>query len=516
MAKQYTNRPELVEQDPENWEIPEGMPAPQSESPVYAPGADTTLVQPSETPDAPHAGPQVTPPDPRLGMNPEGTWTADKVKGMFPGMFQDTSQWLDPREEAKKRMGLPYDASKKYDENKPVDVPTPGNPRNPLVASSRAQFEQLVFNKIGGNPFLVNPYDEVIKGDRDLPDLFNHVFQGQAVWSDLPKLDKDQRAYWEQIKKQHHERIYKEASGRKQQMEQAYKWMMGQWAYDQKQAGMEQARADKKAAAELSASGKAPPHMSMYNDDIDAMTLRERDKTTGEWREVMGPDGKPLRTDKAKPEDLWPKEIKFAQAEIKRLKPSSNPLFAMLPPGKAKDAMMAQLDAGVSKEDTALLKHYEQELRDFGMRAGKWKGYGEKGSAPAAAATAPAVAAKPPVVEAIAQVLQAEKNNDPQLQAYLAGFSKKYPEAVDRLEAARARLKQVVAQGSVAPAGKEQPESPLANRASAPELTAGTEPEPDYLVKEIARDVGAAVKEAAGSLKADQSARSFAAKFGRL
>ena len=79
MAKnttQFTNRPDVYLDEetggPENWgRIPMEGEAPET-LPNFAPGATENQIYPSETPEAPHAGPQVYEKDPRLGMNPQG------------------------------------------------------------------------------------------------------------------------------------------------------------------------------------------------------------------------------------------------------------------------------------------------------------------------------------------------------------------------------------------------------------------------------------------------------------
>lgn len=95
--------------------------------------------------------------------------------------------------------------------------------------SRRDNFEQEVFSEIGGNPFEINPMEEVKKADARLPALFNHVFGGTVYYGDIDKLDKDQRAYWENTLKQYHAQIYQESISKKKVMLDRYNHMMNRF-----------------------------------------------------------------------------------------------------------------------------------------------------------------------------------------------------------------------------------------------------------------------------------------------
>lgn len=95
--------------------------------------------------------------------------------------------------------------------------------------SRREDFENEVFSEIGGNPFEINPMDEVKKADAKLPALFNHVFGGTVYYGDIDKLDKDQRAYWENSLKQYHAQIYQESISKKKVMLDRYNHMMNRF-----------------------------------------------------------------------------------------------------------------------------------------------------------------------------------------------------------------------------------------------------------------------------------------------
>lgn len=95
--------------------------------------------------------------------------------------------------------------------------------------SRRNDFEKEVFMEIGGNPFEIDPMDEVKKADTRLPALFNHVFGGEVYYGDIDKLDTDQRRYWQDVLKQYHAQVYNEAISKKKVMTDRYNHLMNKF-----------------------------------------------------------------------------------------------------------------------------------------------------------------------------------------------------------------------------------------------------------------------------------------------
>jgi len=450
MAKTYTNREELLIDDPENTVyMPDAdKPVGQADSPnpVYPPGATDITTGSTAGPEG--EGPQAARPE--LGMNPQGAWTPEKAKAMFPGMFQDTEQWLDPAEEAKRREGMPYDPSKKYDEKKIYpgingpNVPGAGGPDNrpPILKADRKGFEETVFAKIGGNPFLINPYDEVVKADKGLPELFNHVFQGRAVWSDIGKLDKDERAYWEQMKKEYHERTYKAALGKKQGMEKAYKWMMGQFDYDQKQAAAELSRQDKLQARKEAAAGKTPTFREIYNSD-GVKTLHLWNSETRDWDDT----GK--RTGQYTLEDMMPPNIRFIAGQLSKLEeglpPQLEGVIGAMKNGPEKDRLIEQFSKKLTPEQKERKAKLEPIFNAWAAEMAS-KGWAPKASTTPGAPTAGGKVEKPAAPSSAAKdmalIINAKKQNHPNLKRAIEAFRIKYPDAAtqQRLDAALSKL----------------------------------------------------------------------------
>ncbi len=106
--------------------------------------------------------------------------------------------------------------------------------------ADRERFEQHVFEQIGGNPFMLDPWEETQKADQELPKIFEKVFQGQIAWEDRANMDKDQKKFWNQMVNQYHAFVKSNVVARKQQMMDEYNWMMGNFdnAWKQAQANM--------------------------------------------------------------------------------------------------------------------------------------------------------------------------------------------------------------------------------------------------------------------------------------
>jgi hypothetical protein len=450
-TRQFTNREDVFINDPENWEyVPDAdKPAGTSESPSYPAGAtEPTMNAPGAQQGGPEMQPAQVPPDPRLGMNPQGEWTKEKMQVMFPEMFKlDTSDWLDPAEEAKRREGLPYDATKKYDETKlypGINAPAIGgldraDTRPSILKMSREQWEQQIFQKIGGNPALFNPYNEVIKADKNLPELFNHVFQGRVQWSDLAKLDKDERAYWEKMKKEYHQRVFEEAKMKKQQMVEAYKYMMANWAWDQKQAAAEFARQDKLRAKQEAAAGKAPPHQMLYND-AGVLTLHER-QPDGSWRDT-GKRGKDIT-----PRDVEPPAVKAARKELEEIMPPMSKdlqnALGFMSPEMQKKFMEGRL-AGITPEKQRRAHEIASFLEKYNAQArAKVLQELEKSSSKMPGAEKPAAAEKPNPMKDIVLIVNAKKAQHPKLKEAIVAFVNKYPDAATqgKLQAALRKIK---------------------------------------------------------------------------
>jgi hypothetical protein len=78
----------------------------------------------------------------------------------------------------------------------PGQAEIPGQPGQPQY--DRRRFESVVFQNMGGNPFEIDVVLEVDKLTAEsLPQLFNQVFKGQAIWEDRGRLSKKQQAFWQ-------------------------------------------------------------------------------------------------------------------------------------------------------------------------------------------------------------------------------------------------------------------------------------------------------------------------------
>ena len=200
--------------------------------------------------------------DPRVMSSPQGTFTEERMRNLFPEMFAQVPE-------------LPED----YGRPDPADANALS--KTPDAMYDRDRFEKHVFEQIGGNPFLMNPYNEVDKANADLPGLFNHVFQGRIAWNDLGRLNKDELAYWESAKKQYRAEAFERAKQDQKQKLEQYKWMMD--GFDQKKA-LAKSQFDEQMR-NLREAGKAPDRIQAENKD-GYMTHHTWNPITGTYEDT--------------------------------------------------------------------------------------------------------------------------------------------------------------------------------------------------------------------------------------
>jgi hypothetical protein len=97
--------------------------------------------------------------------------------------------------------------------------------------SNRDRYEVYVFNKIGGNPFEIDPHEEVGKAMKNLPDLFHYVFRGKIRWHNRHKLNRKQAKFWQNAVDRYRAGVYDEAVSRKNTLMQQYNWEMNRFDY---------------------------------------------------------------------------------------------------------------------------------------------------------------------------------------------------------------------------------------------------------------------------------------------
>ena len=332
----FTNRPELKADDP-SWQVvgmnPDQPLVASGQEPKFASGAtEPTMSAPGAQQGGTEMQPAQVPADPRLGMNPQGEWDYGKMSRMFPEMFVQDEDFMDPAEQAKMEAGQPYDAAKRFKsdpnwgkEQAGAGVRS-GAPLPDQLRADRRQFEKIVLDQViqatGVHPFATDPYKAVAASDKQLPDLFNHIFAGQATWRDLPRLSKEQRDRWEAAKKEHHARAFQQSKSAKDAAVAQYKWMMGNFDVEMKQKMAEFANSEKERA-KMEAKGQKDPQLrNLYNDNGE-QTLH-----------FVYPDGRisdtGRRTGAQSLEDVMPQDIRAAQALINRFLPKADPMMMMM------------------------------------------------------------------------------------------------------------------------------------------------------------------------------------------
>ena len=87
-----------------------------------------------------------------------------------------------------------------------------------------SRFKEIAIGKIGYDPDKINPDKQAYEDfTKDLPGLFRHVFQGNAVWNNLTP---EQQTHWDNIKKQYMTQKVKEYTTTKKDGDDMLKTMM--------------------------------------------------------------------------------------------------------------------------------------------------------------------------------------------------------------------------------------------------------------------------------------------------
>lgn len=402
-TRKFTNRPELLVQDP-TWELVRDNKNPQG---TFAPGASGPTSSTGAEPGGPEMQPSLVPQDPRLGANPQGDWSLEKMMRIFPEMFAH----LSPED-----IDMATGAAK----SKPAAAQQTGA-KAPPPRMDRNSFEQIIFKQIGGNPFVVDPYREVVKADAQLPQLFEEVFAGRATWADLPHLSKEDRAFWEKTKQAFHAQVLNEVKSRKQTMLQQYNWMMGKFDEEQKTQQAAFARQEKEQARLEARQGKTPTFRALFNAD-GVQTLHRWDPEVQDFVDTG------RRTGTAALEDRMPARMKEIQTFLNRYLPKPiDPAMALAlgmlessNPEAAK-AMRAAMTPVVSPEMKPTIDALSKEYNDYwAQEAKKIAAEGrQQAGVPQPAQGAPE---KPNPQRDLGLLIDAKKRNHPNLQIAIQAF----------------------------------------------------------------------------------------------
>ena len=356
-SRSFTNIPSIFNQPGWTFVSPEGQKFIRDEK-----GAGISVLSQGYLPGADPADMGFAPgwrTDPRLGMNPQGAWTIDKVRALFPEMFEQKfrEKYKDIDPELLSGTTTGQAGAQPQEQVTRSMIPT---------EADRDRFEQIVF-KQNGNPFTMDPMADMRRAESEMPALFNHVFQGHAQYSDLANLSKEKRAFWEDAKQQRKREIWDLAVNRKKQALDMYMFMMAKYDRHAKELQTAGAKADKEAAAELVAAGKTPGTLEMTND-YGKLTVHQWDPTLvnphsgakGWWRDTG-------RTKHEAP--LMPPGVQKAKDFVMRyskMDPNAA-LFAMAASlgGEKNPALERMLAVGRAQVPADLQEIYDAELKNW-------------------------------------------------------------------------------------------------------------------------------------------------------
>lgn len=271
--------------------------------------------------------------DPRLGARPQGTWDYETVKRTFPGMIDERAL---RQEEFEKLQEIDKEVRK--------DPRLQGFEDMPQMLN-RDKFEQSVLQTIGGNPFAIDPVAEMNAATKNLPQLFNEVFEGKIAWADRGKLTKEQAEWWNEQKKAYRARVLSTAQSKRQTMIDQYNIAMNRFDYYEKTRNA----ALKERLAKEEALAKPTEKMKARGPD-GLLHWFEWDPNKRDWID-SGRIATSLQEDVG-----LPPALRQAAALYKQLAPQQDPMMVwavsmamsnMKPDDPARSALEGMLNKGV-------------------------------------------------------------------------------------------------------------------------------------------------------------------------
>jgi hypothetical protein len=188
----------------------------------------------------------------------EDSFTAETERQLeTPGTGFDYNQGGPP---APKKKAAPTGPPKGY---KPPDYSEKG----------RSEFQNVVFNQIGGNPFGYEPMQVVQEhmSDENLEPIFEQAFGGRVLYADRDQLDTAQAKHWQQTLQAYRAHVRDQAAAHKNSMIEQYKFMMGEFdAKAQSYAAAQKSIEEKISKAQGSLDKKIGAIMeARYGNEVD-------------------------------------------------------------------------------------------------------------------------------------------------------------------------------------------------------------------------------------------------------
>ncbi len=109
----------------------------------------------------------------------------------------------------------------------------------------RPRFEKSAIEQLGEDPFDIDPYQEVVKSDKRLPELFNFTFRGKINWMDRGRLNKAESDLWDDNVKRFHADTFNKAASRKKTLTAKYEQMINEFDRRKKNRDALEARRQK-------------------------------------------------------------------------------------------------------------------------------------------------------------------------------------------------------------------------------------------------------------------------------
>lgn len=222
--------------------------------------------------------------------------------------------------------------------------------------SRREEFEHMVFQRIGGNPFDIDPMEAVTAANKALPQLFRHVFQGKVLWQDRGKLSSRQQKLWQEVSNQFRADEYEKASRGKKVAVDKYNWLMTK--FDNYKKEYEAAEKRQTTAAERA---RKPPEMKEMEG-----VWHQWDPDKGKWTSTGVPKAAKKEPEAGKVPEAVSKAQALVLGLVKRIDPGMAANITANPKLAANPAIRAMLEG--EKLPDPVMQAYEDAqiiIRDF-------------------------------------------------------------------------------------------------------------------------------------------------------
>ncbi len=224
----------------------------------------------------------------------------------------------------------------------------------------RGAFEKIVYSKLGGNPFEIDPVAEINRATvNDLPQLFERVFQGEAIWEDRNRLSPKQQAFWQDEVRRYRAHVKESVDSERRNKIEMYKIMMSNFDAEHKSAEAAEKRVLEREKAWMGRAEKAEAASDKSAGRLTKLDQEERSilKRGAEILKDVDPLSKELKPEQVAEYRTIMEQLQGIKSERHTLKMKHDPAYqqqqAEQESERQKEAQQVRMKAGGADEKAA-------------------------------------------------------------------------------------------------------------------------------------------------------------------